>query len=255
MYRGARIAVVIPAYNEERLIALAITRVPAFVDHIIVVDDCSPDRTSVVAGQVKRPGVEVIRNERNQGVGGAIVVGYRRARELAADVVAVMAGDAQMDPEDLSSLLDPVVADHVDYAKGNRFAHADCRRVMPGVRYVGNRALSALTRWVTGYRRVADAQCGYTAIHRRCLETLELGRLWPRYGFPNDLLAHLSVWGYRVADVPVRPIYGEETSGIRPILAVFSLSFVLARAWLYRAPRLHRRRLLPTSLQPGGTRP
>ena len=249
MYRGVRIAVVIPAFNEERLIVRAIARVPELADHVIVVDDCSPDNTSAVAGAIQRQGLEVIRNPANLGVGGAIVVGYRRALELGAEVVAVMAGDAQMDPADLPALLDPVVRGEVDYAKGNRFAHPDCFQVMPMVRYGGNRALSLLTRWVTGYKDVADAQCGYTAIHRRCLETLELSRLWPRYGFPNDLLAHLSVWGFRVADVPVRPIYGEETSGIRPMLAVFSLSFVLARAWLYRAPRVRRRELMAGSVR------
>jgi glycosyltransferase involved in cell wall biosynthesis len=241
VYRGCRIAVVVPAYNTEGLVGRVVARMPELVDDVVVVDDGSRDGTAAAAAAVGRRGVQVLRHAENRGVGGAIVAGYRQALRAGADVVAVMAGDAQMDPDDLPGLLEPVVSGRADYAKGNRFRHPDCARVMPLVRSVGNRALSLMTRVVAGFWHVSDAQCGYTAAHRRCLEAVELGRLWPRYGFPNDLLAHLKAGGFRVAEVTVRPIYEGQPSGIRPFAAVFSLSFVLARALLYRAEAAVRR--------------
>ncbi len=241
MYRGCRVAVVVPAYEVQGLIGGVVARMPALVDDVVVVDDSSSDATAAAAAAVPHPGLAVVRHARNRGVGGAIVAGYRRALRAGADVVVVMAGDGQMDPADLPRLLDPVVTGAADYAKGNRFAHPDCWRVMPRVRFFGNRALTLLTRFVAGYWGLRDAQCGYTAANRRSLQALELDRLWPRYGFPNDLLAHLKAGGFRVTDVTVRPIYEGQPSGIRPFAAVFSLSFVLARALLYRAEAAVRR--------------
>jgi glycosyltransferase involved in cell wall biosynthesis len=233
MYRGLTCAVVIPAFNEERAIATAVATVPAFVDRVIVVDDASRDGTARAVVATGR--VELVRHPSNRGVGAAIVSGYRRALELGVDVVAVMAGDGQMDPGDLPALLDPLADGRADYAKGNRFAHPDVWGAMPRHRLVGNVALSLATKITSGYRHVFDSQCGYTAISRAALAALELDRLFPRYGYPNDLLARLHARGMRVADVPVRPIYGEAwKSGIRPHTVVYPIAFVLLRSWLAR---------------------
>src|SRR6185369_2521371 len=124
MYRGLRIAVVIPAFNEEQAIARAIRTVPRFVDDVVVVDDASHDETSMRAARAAADHVTVVRHEANRGVGAAIVTGYRRALALGADVVAVMAGDGQMDPADLPALLAPICTGAADYAKGNRLRHA-----------------------------------------------------------------------------------------------------------------------------------
>jgi glycosyltransferase involved in cell wall biosynthesis len=234
VYRGCRVAVVVPAFNEQRYIARVVARMPALVDDVIVVDDGSGDGTADAARACGRAGLVVLRHAHNRGVGAAIVAGYRAALRGGADVVAVMAGDAQMDPADLPRLLDPVASGGADYAMGDRFTHPDCWRVMPLVRFVGGRVLTLLTRAVTGHWALNDSQCGYTAAHRRCLEAVRLERVWPRYGYPNDLLARVKAAGLRVADVTVRPIYEGAESGIRPVLAAFSLSFVLARAWLHR---------------------
>ncbi len=235
MYRGLRIAVVIPAFNEENAIAQAIRTVPAFVDDVIVVDDASHDATSLQAARAAGTHVTVVRHEANRGVGAAIVTGYRRALALGADVAAVMAGDGQMDPFDLPALLQPIAEGRADYVKGNRFRHADVWHAMPATRLAGNLILSLLTKAVSGYWRLFDSQCGYTAITRDALVVLDLDRVFARYGYPNDVLARLHAAGARAVDVPVRPVYGEAwKSGIKLSTVFYPILFVLARAWARR---------------------
>lgn len=235
MLGGKRIAVVIPAFNEERLVARAVRQVPDYVDFVVVVDDASEDGTAAALGAVAdRPGLEVIRHARNRGVGAAIATGYARSLGVGADVAAVMAGDAQMDPDDLSRLVAPVISGEADYAKGDRLSWPGVFGKMPFFRFVGNHALSILTRLSSGYREVRDSQCGYTAIARGALAKLDLGAIHPRYGYPNDLLAHLHSAGARLAQVPVRPIYGEERSGISWFTALVRVPLVLARSFIRR---------------------
>ncbi len=238
MFAGKRIAVVVPAHNEERLLPRTLTTMPSFVDDVIVVDDASTDRTARIASEPSpRPGTILVRHERNRGVGAAIVTGYERALALGADVVVVMAGDAQMDPADLPRLLEPVAAGRADYAKGDRLSWPGAPRLMPLTRFLGNHLFSALTRLTSGYREVRDSQCGYTVISRATLSRLDLPRLYTRYGFPHDLLAHLHSIGSRLSQVPVQPIYGEEVSGISWFTALVRVPLVLVRSWLARRRR------------------
>jgi glycosyltransferase involved in cell wall biosynthesis len=235
MLDGKTIAVVVPAYNEERLVARAVAQIPEFVDHVIVVDDASTDGTiAALAPASSRPGFELVRHAENRGVGGAIVTGYGRSLELGVDVAVVMAGDAQMDPADLPRLVAPIVAGDADYAKGDRLAWPGVFRAMPLARYLGNHGLTWLTRLSSGYREVRDSQCGYTAIGRGVLARLDLAAVHARYGYPNDLLAHLHALGARLAQVPVRPIYGEELSGISWFTALVRVPLVLLRSFLRR---------------------
>jgi glycosyltransferase involved in cell wall biosynthesis len=237
MYRHLRIAVVIPAFNESRKIAATVASVPNMVDHVVIVDDASTDDTSAEAHAAAHrraapERVDVVRHARNRGVGGAIATGYRRTLEVGADVAVVMAGDGQMDPDDLPSLLAPIATDEADYVKGNRFLHPAIWTTMPPTRIVGNLLLSAATRVTSGYRHIFDSQCGYTAIHRRALSSIDLDAVWARYGYPNDLLSRLRVAGVRVVDVPVRPIYGEHwRSGIHLGTALHPIPWVLLRSW------------------------
>lgn len=237
VYRELRVAVVIPAFNERSKIADTVATVPELADHILVVDDASRDDTAHVAhvaaqGRGQPANVEVIRHATNRGVGGAIITGYRRAIEIGADVAVVMAGDGQMDPGDLPALLAPIAEGDADYVKGNRFLHPEIWSTMPVSRIVGNAVLSAATRVTSGYRHLFDSQCGYTAIHRRALAAIELDKLFPRYGYPNDLLSRLRVADLRVVDVPVRPIYGAAwRSGINLTTAVHPIPWVLLRSW------------------------
>src|SRR5579883_2157793 len=208
MLEGKTVAVVVPAYMEERLVAVTIEGIPAFVDRIVVVDDASRDATAQTARALPDPRIEVIVHERNRGVGAAIVTGYKRALELGIDVTAVMAADNQMDPADLETLCRPVALGELDYAKANRLFTGEAWKLIPHKRYLGNAVLSLLTKIASGYWHVADSQTGYTAVSLAMLEKLELDRLYPRYGFPNDMLVHLNVWNARVRDFPSRPIYG-----------------------------------------------
>ena len=256
MYKGLRVAVVIPAFNEELAVARVVRSVPGFVDHVLVVDDASHDDTYRRATRSKRRTLEVLRHPKNRGVGAAIRTGYLRALALGADVATVMAGDGQMDPADLSRLLDPIAAGAADYTKGNRFADGNVWRVMPPTRILGNIALSLFTRISSGYWHLFDSQCGYTAASRTALEAIELEALFPRYGYPNDLLARLSAAGMRVVDVPVRPVYGPAwRSGIsiatvvHPMMTVLVLS--MARRLLARMTP--RRPLLADKGVPGAT--
>lgn len=251
MYRDLAIAVVIPAFNERRAITATVETVPAFADHVLVVDDASTDDTAACAEsaafhRAEPARVEVLRHTANRGVGGAIATGYRRALALGADVAVVMAGDGQMDPDDLPALLAPIADRTADYVKGNRFLHPAIWTTMPASRIVGNVLLSAATRLTSGYRHVFDSQCGYTAIHRAALERIELGELFPRYGYPNDLLSRLRVADVRVADVPVRPIYGEHwKSGIHLGTALHPIPWVLLRSWGSRLAAQARKRTRP----------
>ena len=231
--RSPRVAVVVPAYNESRLIARTLRSIPSFVDTIIVVDDGSRDHTGAAALAVGDPRVEVLRLEQNSGVGRAIALGYRRAFELGAEACAVMAGDAQMDPADLARVVAPVLRHEADYVKGDRLSYPGALKRMPLTRWLGNVSLSLLTRLATGLT-IRDSQCGYTALSRRAAEKLPLEQLWPRYGYPNDLLGLCSEQRLRVRDVVVRPVYGDEQSGVDLRHALFVVPYVLLRVLLRR---------------------
>lgn len=213
----ARLAVVVPAHNEERWIAETVRRMPSFVDHVIVIDDASADATSHAALAASDPRVEVIRHADNRGVGAAIVTGYRRSLERGADVVAVMAGDGQMHPDDLEAVALPVARGEADYVKGNRLAYPGAWKAMPPARLAGTAALAWLTKHAAGLDRLSDSQCGFTAISARALGLLgaDLDALWPRYGYPNDLLGALARRGLRIDEAVVRPVYRGEASGLR----------------------------------------
>lgn len=230
MIDDKRVAVVIPAFNVAARVARVIETLPSWVDRVLLVDDGSMDGTARVAARVDRAGVEILTHEINRGVGAAIATGYKRALALGEDVAVVMAGDGQMDPADLPALVHPVLTGEAHYAKGNRLRHRAVLRAMPPVRLAGNVALSTLTRAATGLWHVGDSQCGYTAIHREALAALDLDALWPRYGYPNDLLSALSVRGLRVIDVTVRPVYDGAPSGVRWRDALVTIPKILARA-------------------------
>ncbi len=237
MYRGLRVAVVIPAHNEARLLPVTLAGLPDYVDHIVVIDDASTDGTAAV---VPRRGVELIRHPENRGVGGAIVTGYRRARALGVDAAVVVGADAQMDPLEMAGLLDGLL-EGADYVKGDRLGHPEVRGRMPTVRWIGNHVLSLMTRFSTGYWHLRDSQCGYTALSGPALAALPLEALYPRYGFPNDVLAKLAEQRAVVVDRPVSPIYGDERSGIRVLRVIGPIAWLLLRSGLRRVQRQRRR--------------
>jgi glycosyltransferase involved in cell wall biosynthesis len=237
MYRGKTVGVIVPAYKEEKLIGKVLRTVPSLVDHVIVIDDASPDRTGEVVKehQGKDSRIAYLRLKRNEGVGGAIVAGYKWAREHQIEISVVMAGDAQMDPGDLPHLLDPIAAGEADYTKGNRLFTGKAWRIIPKTRYFGNAILSFLTKIASGYWHVADSQSGYAAVTLEALRTLDLDSIYKRYGMPNDLLVKLNVFRFRVRDIPINPIYGVgERSHMKIYKVIFTLSFLLMKLFVWR---------------------
>jgi glycosyltransferase involved in cell wall biosynthesis len=235
MLEEKQVAVVVPAHDEEELIAPTIAGIPAFVDRVYVVDDASSDATGERARASGDARVVVIAHERNRGVGAAIVTGYERAVADGAGVVAVMAGDNQMDPADLEALVRPVARGELDYAKANRLFTGQAWEQMPHMRYLGNAVLSMLTKIASGYWHIADSQSGYTAISGAMVRQLDLDRVYTGYGFPNDFLVHLNVWNARVRDFPSRPVYGVgERSGIRYHKVAPRISWLLLKGFFWR---------------------
>ena len=235
MWQSARVAVIVPCFREVRLIKRTISGIPPFVDRVVVVDDASDDGTAEAVRTMRDARVELRMHAQNRGVGAAIVTGYRAALAAECDVLAVMAGDAQMDPEDLARVLAPVALGQASYVKGNRFLHARSAE-MPLARRLAGRLLAVATRIATGLA-VDDCQCGYTAISATAANSLPLEELWPRFGYPNDLLGMLAARGLRVLEVPVRPVYADEQSGVRPWHALSILGLIARRYWRERPTR------------------
>jgi glycosyltransferase involved in cell wall biosynthesis len=235
MIFAAGVIVVVPAWNEAPRIARVLRGMPADVDRIVLVDDASTDGTIDAARAVGDRRVEIVSHPHNRGVGGAIVTGYRRAMELGGgprDAFVVMACYGQMAPADLPALVLPIAMGEADYVKGERFSWPGASDVIPEQRLVGGLVFSWLSSQAMG-RRIHDSQCGYTALSRAACARLNLERIWPSYGYPNDVLGQLARRGLRIAERPVRPIYAGEVSRMKPHHVVL-VAWVIARVWLRR---------------------
>lgn len=237
MYLEKKICVVIPAHNEETQISKVVCTIPEYVDSIVVIDDASDDRTVEVVEtemqQLKK--IHLIVHQSNLGVGGAIASGYNWARDNQMDVTAVMAGDGQMDPDDLIRIIEPVVNQEVDYSKGNRLFFGDAWNMIPHYRYLGNSFLSLMTKIASGYWHLADSQSGFTAISLKALQRIDPDRIYKYYGMPNDLLIKLNQHDFRVCDVNIRPVYNVgEKSGIRLTKVIPRISWLLFKGFWKR---------------------
>jgi len=211
------VAIVIPAYRVAAHIEQVVRGLPGWVSSIVVVDDASPDAVSEIVQRLAAadPRIELVRHEHNQGVGGAVCSGYRRALERGAQIVVKMDGDGQMDPGYLRRLIAPIVRGDADYTKGNRFHHSDDLRQMPLVRLIGNAALGFLVRLSSGYWNLYDPTNGYTAIHHQALSSLRLETMARDYFFESHMLGELGLLGACTSDVPIPARYGDEASSMR----------------------------------------
>lgn len=237
MYQEKSIAVVVPAYNEERLIGKTVQGIPGFVDKIIVINDASTDNTAQTVSEKAKDDRRIclLGHEANQGVGGAIATGYKKALELEMDVTVVMAGDGQMDPKDFMNIIEPIVDGTAEYSKGNRLFYGDAWRMIPHYRYLGNSFLSLLTKFASGYWHIADSQSGYTAISLIALQRLNLDNIYKGYGIPNDLLIRLNQYDFRARDVHIKPVYNiGEKSGIRLIRFIPRILWLLFKGFWRR---------------------
>ena len=236
MYKENKIAVVVPVYNEENLIGETLYGIPKYIDKVYVIDDCSTDETPKIIKKFanKDSRIVYIRHEKNKGVGAAIVSGYKKAKEDDIDIAAVMAGDNQMDPEELPKLLDPIVEGRADYTKGNRLFGYEYVRNMSKFRYTGNIVLTFLTKIASGYWHLMDPQNGYTAISKKCLETINLDSIYPGFGYPNDLLVKLNFHSFRVLDVSIPARYGREKSYIKYRKYIVKVAWLLLKDFFWR---------------------
>jgi len=237
MYQSKSICVVVPAHNEETQIGNVLKTMPEFVDKIVVVDDASTDETVGVVKQhlSENDRFVLVQHDNNMGVGGAIVSGYKWALENRCDVTAVMAGDGQMDPNDLESIIAPVAREETDYTKGNRLFYGDAWKMIPHHRYLGNSFLSLFTKAASGYWHIADSQSGYTAISLLALKRIDLDTIYKDYGMPNDLLIKLNIYDFRIRDIHIRPVYHiGEKSGIKLSRVIPKISLLLMRGFCKR---------------------
>ena len=224
------IAAVIPAYGVERDIQSVLGGLPAYIKHIIVVNDASPDssgeRMAAAAKEDKR--IILITHTQNQGVGGAMASGYRKALELGAQIIIKLDGDGQMDPAHIPAFLTPLIQGRADYVKGNRFRDFQSLQQMPIVRRVGNLGLSFLAKAATGYWGIFDPTNGYLAIRAEILSQLPLDKIDRRYYFETSMLANLYLLDALVMDVPIPARYRNETSNlsIRRTLIEFPLKLL-----------------------------
>lgn len=286
MLHTKTVAVVVPAYNEETQIALVIESMPAFVDRIIIVNDCSPDctsevvrgliasdafpkqrignildsvkpnrynRASMVVQQLQQEEIAkyvpsqvfnsdeehdriiLIDHLENGGVGAAIARGYKWAKDHGIDCTAVMAGDGQMDPDELEDICRPVVEEGVDYVKGNRLIHRSALLVIPKVRYFGNSILSIMTKLASGYWHVSDTQTGYTAISNKALNAIRIHDIYRSYGMPNDMLVKLNIAFCTLREVEIKPIYDVgEQSKMKIFKVIPRVSWLLFKSFFKR---------------------
>ena len=233
VYRGIRVCIVMPARNEARHVAKAISTLPDFVDRVVIVDDGSTDSTAKEAAEA-----EVI-NSGGIGVGGAIAAGYQYLVKTETDeqwCAVVMAGDGQMDPADLPTLLQPITDDSADFVKGNRAMHAEGLRTMPLRRRIGTWWLTHLTNLATGLS-IGDPQCGYTVCSGRMLKEWDFRDNWDGYGYPNWWLLRCVESGIRVQEAAVRAIYEGQSSGIRIARFLPRISMMLFTGLLFRGSR------------------
>lgn len=231
---SSRIAVVVPAFNEECLISETLNGIPDYVSRVVVVDDASTDLTESRVKSVIDPRVKYLRHARNSGVGAAIATGYRVALDDGADIIAVLAGDNQMDPSQLSKLVVPIIDGEADYTKGNRLTFGGYTNGMSMWRLLGNFILSAMTKVASGYWGVMDPQNGYTAISRSALVKIVPESIYSYYGYCNDILVRLNATGCIVQDVRIPARYGNEESKISYGPYIIRVGSLLAKAYVWR---------------------
>ena len=237
MLHGVQVVVVVPAFDEAPRIARVLQSMPRAVDRVVVVDDASGDGTADAAKRVDDARVVVLSHSENRGVGASITTGYRHALDLTTsprDAFVVMAGDGQMDPADLPALVEPIARGDADYVKGCRFDWPGVHEKMPLARLVGGWAFSVITSAAIGQRIRRQPVRLSTAPSRGAATLLDLSALWPRYGYPNDLLGQLAARGLRIREAPVRPIYADEVSRLK-LRHLPAITALIARAYLRRA--------------------
>ena len=220
MYRKLETAVVIPCYNEEKMITQTIKKIPEYIDHIIAVNDASTDNTIVVLNKLKKQYSKliIVDNKLNQGVGGALITGYNYAiKNTKATAIGIVAGDDQFDSSYLKAMLDDFIDQSADYVKASRFFHREAFKTMPKYRQFGNIFISLLTKFSTGYYSITDITNGCGWLRREIIEKVDFSIVEKRYDYETSMLTALSIANAKVIDHAVPAHYGDEKSTIKLI--------------------------------------
>lgn len=230
------IAVVIPTYKATQHLSEVIDGIPSYIHHIIVVDDRCPDKSGEIAQKMSETDsrIHVIFHEKNKGVGGAMVTGYKAALELNCDIVVKMDSDSQMDPLYLPELLHPVINNKAAYAKGNRFVDFKALRAMPTLRLMGNSLLSFMVKACSGYWNIMDPTNGYTAISADALKKINLDKVANDFFFESDMLIRLNIQNAVIRDVAIPARYGNETSNLSVRRTLLRFPFLLTKGLFKR---------------------
>ena len=234
MYSGWKVSAVIPCYKVERHIRNVIASMPEYVDQIIAVNDGSPDSTEEILKSISDPRLVVISHKKNQGLGAAMLSGFKEALRQGADVVVKVDGDGQMDPTQIIALIHPIVLGKCDYSKGNRLSSGKNMKGMPNLRLFGNLVLSFLTKAATGYWKMMDPQNGFIAISGKLLAKIELNKIARNFFFENSMLIEISLQNTKVADVVMSSRYGEEISTLSIKKVILQFPWQLAKGFLRR---------------------
>jgi len=237
IYRENNICVVIPAFNEEKRIETTLNSIPEYIFRIYIVDDASTDRTPEIIQKCAENDARIkhIRHDKNKGVGASIASGYREALKESMDIAVVITGGNQTAPAYLPAFLDPIVKRKADYAVGNRLQSPEYRKVLTKRRFFSTTFLNLLNKIASGYWQLMDPQNGYTAISRRALERIDPGKIYPRYGYSDDILVRLNTFGFKAVNVSysVRN-NGGGISGIGNHVHIFPRSLILIRDFFWR---------------------
>ncbi|MFH0869971.1 MAG: glycosyltransferase family 2 protein [archaeon] len=240
MYKNKRIALVVPAYNEQKLIKPTLEHVPSIIDRVYAVEDGSTDNTASVIQDImkKDKRIMMLKHKRNMGLGQAIITGYLKSYEDKNDITVVVGGDYQMDLAEVRNFLDPIIDGTADFTKGNRFLYSDSsmKEKMPFMRIFGNTSLSFITKLATGYWKIFDSNDGYTAISYEALGRVDWSQAWKWYGYNGDWMARFNVANIRIKDIPRRPIYlkGERQSQIKVLRYIRRVGPHLTRMFFWR---------------------
>ena len=220
MYRKLETAVVIPCYNEEKMITQTIKKIPEYIDHIIAVNDASTDNTIGVLNKLKKQYSKliIVDNKVNQGVGGALIAGYDYAiKNTKTTAIGIVAGDDQFDSSYLKAMLDDFIDQSADYVKASRFFHREAFKTMPKYRQFGNIFISLLTKFSTGYYSITDITNGCGWLRREIIEKVDFSIVEKRYDYETSMLTALSIANAKVIDHAVPAHYGDEKSTIKLI--------------------------------------
>ena len=234
MKSNKTIAVVIPSYKVSKQLKEVLLSVPEFIDYIIVVDDACPEKSGDIAADLHLDKVHIEYHEKNQGVGGAVITGFKKAIALNSDIVVKLDGDGQMDPNNIERLIQPLIEGHADYTKGNRFNDFKALRSMPKIRLLGNSVLSFMVKAASGYWNIMDPTNGFCAINSQSLHSLNLDKINKRYFFETDMLINLNIRNKVVLDIPISAIYKNEISNLSVGHSLFTFPFKIAKGLMKR---------------------